>query len=134
MLTTKDLVYRIEKADIKMIVCINDGALADFVDEAQNKTGEVLKDKVLLGGNREGWFNLETEIEQASSDFARPTGAADTNNEDLFLAYFSSGTVGYPKMVQHVNTYPLGHIPTARYWQNCQDDGLHYTVADTGWG
>ena len=133
MLTTKDLVYRIEKADIKMIVCINEGSLADFVDEAQNKTGGILKDKVLLGDNREGWFNLENEIEKASPDFTRPTGTADTTNEDIFLAYFSSGTVGYPKMVQHVNTYPLGHIPTAKYWQNCQDDGLHYTVADTGW-
>ncbi len=29
--------------------------------------------------------------------------------------------------------YPLGHILTAKYWQNVMDDGLHYTVADTGW-
>ena len=133
MLTTKDLVYRIEKADLKMIVCINEGSLADFVDEAQRKTGAILKDKVLLGGKRDGWLNLEDEIGHASADFSRPTGTADTTNEDIFLAYFSSGTTGFPKMVQHDNTYPLGHIPTAKYWQNCLDDGLHYTVADTGW-
>jgi acetyl-CoA synthetase len=29
--------------------------------------------------------------------------------------------------------YPLGHILTAKYWQNVQDGGLHLTVADTGW-
>ena len=36
-------------------------------------------------------------------------------------------------MVKHDQTYPLGHILTAKYWQNVEDDGLHYTVADTGW-
>jgi acetyl-CoA synthetase len=133
MLTTKDLVYRIEKADLKMVVCIDEGALTDYVDEAQCKTGDILRDKVLLGGAREGWLNLEEEIQKASADFCRPKGAADTTNEDIFLAYFSSGTTGFPKMVQHDNTYPLGHITTAKYWQNCLDDGLHYTVADTGW-
>jgi acetyl-CoA synthetase len=38
-----------------------------------------------------------------------------------------------PKMVSHDYTYPLGHILTAKYWQNVQDGGLHLTVADTGW-
>lgn len=37
------------------------------------------------------------------------------------------------KMVNHDYIYPLGHILTAKYWQNVQDDGLHFTVADTGW-
>jgi acetyl-CoA synthetase len=35
--------------------------------------------------------------------------------------------------VQHDFAYPLGHILTAKYWQNVQDGGLHLTVADTGW-
>jgi len=38
-----------------------------------------------------------------------------------------------PKMVAHDFTYPLGHIVTAKYWQNVIDGGLHLTVADTGW-
>nr|WP_321420965.1 AMP-binding protein [uncultured Methanobacterium sp.] len=36
-------------------------------------------------------------------------------------------------MIMHDYTYPLGHIITAKYWQNVVEDGLHYTVADTGW-
>jgi acetyl-CoA synthetase len=36
-------------------------------------------------------------------------------------------------MVRHDFTYPLAHILTAKYWQGVEDDGLHYTVADTGW-
>ncbi|MDK2834933.1 MAG: acetyl-CoA synthetase, partial [Methanolobus sp.] len=67
------------------------------------------------------------------ADFARPTGEEATTNDDILLNYFSSGTTGFPKMVQHNFTYPLAHIITARYWQNVTDGGLHYTVADSGW-
>ena len=37
-------------------------------------------------------------------------------------------------MVAHNFTYPLGHIHTAKYWQHCEDGGLHLTVSETGWG
>ena len=49
------------------------------------------------------------------------------------LIYFTSGTTGMPKMVEHNFAYPLGHILTAKYWQNVSDNGLHLTVAETGW-
>ncbi len=49
------------------------------------------------------------------------------------LVYFTSGTTGMPKMVQHVQSYPLGHILTARYWHQAEDNGLHLAVADSGW-
>ena len=48
--------------------------------------------------------------------------------------FFSSGTTGNPKMVQHKHTYSLGHFVTARYWHCCEPDGLHLTISDTGWG
>ncbi|OPY63733.1 MAG: hypothetical protein A4E62_02926 [Syntrophorhabdus sp. PtaU1.Bin002] len=35
-------------------------------------------------------------------------------------------------MVRHDQTYPLGHILTARYW-HARDNDLHYTMADAGW-
>jgi hypothetical protein len=37
-------------------------------------------------------------------------------------------------MVSHKHTYSLGHIPTAKYWHNVVEDGIHHTSADTGWG
>ncbi len=49
------------------------------------------------------------------------------------LIYFTSGTTGMPKMVLHDFTYPLGHIITAKYWQDVKEGGLHLTVSDTGW-
>jgi acetyl-CoA synthetase len=82
---------------------------------------------------REGWLNFREEIKKMSSDFQQPSGDDQNNNDDISLIYFSSGTTGMPKMIMHDYTYPLGHILSAKYWQNVIDDGLHYTVADTGW-
>jgi acetyl-CoA synthetase len=72
-------------------------------------------------------------MELQSEVFSRPEGEQGTQNEDISLLYFTSGTTGMPKMVQHNFTYPLGHITTAKYWHNVSDKGLHLTVADTGW-
>ena len=49
------------------------------------------------------------------------------------LVYFTSGTTGDPKMVEHDYTHPLGHIVTAKYWQQVQENKLHMSVSDSGW-
>jgi acetyl-CoA synthetase len=49
------------------------------------------------------------------------------------LIYFTSGTTGEPKMVLHNHGYPLGHMVTARLWQDVKHNDLHFTVSDTGW-
>lgn len=132
LLTTKDLVYRNNAADIKMIICVNEADVIRHVDESQEKS-PTLAIKATLNGAPEGWYDFTSEIEKASDVFERPTGDAAPQNDDIMLLYFTSGTTGMPKMVQHNFTYPLGHILTAKYWQNVQDGGLHLTVADTGW-
>jgi acetyl-CoA synthetase len=51
------------------------------------------------------------------------------------IAYFSSGTSGNPKLALHDARYSLGHLNTAKHWQNVKSDGgVHFTIADTGWG
>ena len=49
------------------------------------------------------------------------------------LVYFTSGTTGSPKAVCHNFAHPLGHIITAKYWQQVQEDTLHMSVTDSGW-
>ncbi|WP_091689932.1 AMP-binding protein [Methanococcoides vulcani] len=133
MLTTKDVTYRIELAKIKMVVSADDEGLMGYIDEAHKGYEDVLLHKAVLNVEKEGWINFKKELEEASENFTRPEGDEETNNDDISLLYFSSGTTGLPKMVQHDFAYPLGHIITAKYWQNVMDDGLHLTVADSGW-
>jgi acetyl-CoA synthetase len=133
MLTTKDIYYRIERACLKTLVVFDDSELVRYVEEAEEHSPGILQSKILLCGRKDGWLSFEDEMEAASEHFERPQGADASANGDISIIYFTSGTIGMPKMVQHNFTYPLGHIHTARYWQNVEDNGLHYTVADTGW-
>lgn len=131
-LMTKDIVYRVNSAGIKAIVCADDGHFAGLVDEAQQET-ETLKLKILVRAKREGWLNFEEGLNQAPP-FTPPVGDERPKADEIMLMYFSSGTTGMPKMVAHNHYYALAHIPTAVYWHNVDPNGLHLTVAETGWG
>ena len=79
---------------------------------------------------REGWVDFNTGVREASAEFQR----VETCIKDPMLMYFSSGTSGNPKMVLHSGEYAVAHLMTAKHWHNVQPDGLHFTIADTGWG
>jgi len=196
LLTTKDIVYRCDAADIKGIICVDDLDLMYRIDEAEalmdrsseydgltnlrykafirsvhtpkdsNPAEDVAKrldekrekkhpeEDRFLGSVTDGpvnvfgvdhkaernfsiedkllsWTDFSVLFNAASSDFKRPEKT--NTNEDIMLLYFTSGTTGMPKMVRHNYTYPLGHIATAKYWHQVVPEGLHLTVADTGW-
>lgn len=132
LLTKSDIEYRNNAASIKMIVSTYDEEVIKNVDDA-HADSPTLKTKVCLFGKCEGWHTFHDEFEEFSDVFERPTGSKDTTIKDTMLIYFTSGTTGMPKMVQHNFSYPLGHIVTAKYWQNVEDNGLHFTFSDTGW-
>jgi len=52
-LLTKDLVYRINAASIKAVVCTSDGEVADYVDVAQKET-DTLSIKIIT--RKTGWL------------------------------------------------------------------------------
>ena len=56
-----------------------------------------------------------------------------TKSTDPLVIFFTSGTTGEPKMVLHDQSYPLGHIVTARFWHDLRTNDLHFTLSDTGW-
>jgi len=195
LLTTKDLVYRCNAADIKAIICVDDHELMYRINEAQaimKQSGEAygvshlcytayvrsvhtpkdhdpvsavkekfaeitktnLKTEEFTGSVTDGaagvfgsfkedqtvskaaeqlltWVDFKPLMDAASKNFQKPP-AVNTNN-DIMLLYFTSGTTGMPKMVRHDYAYPFGHISTAKYWHRVIPEGLHLTVADTGW-
>jgi acetyl-CoA synthetase len=132
LLTHKDIIYRNNAADVKMIVSVSDPEVIEHVEKSEAQSPTLLL-KALVNGKRDGWIDFNAEMKHASAHVERQNGSDANSNDDISLIYFTSGTTGMPKMVQHDFTYPLGHILTAKYWQNVQDGGLHLTVADTGW-
>ena len=129
LLTRKDVVYRVNAADVAAVVCTADGEVSHAVEEAEPEFHAPVV-KFLVHGSREGWRDFDAELEGYSPELER----IPNRSTDPMLLYFTSGTTGYPKMVVHNHAYPIGHIITARHWHNVVPDGLHLTVADTGWG
>lgn len=132
MLAAEDLEYRFDAADVKMIVSYDEPTLQKEIETAVAATDSIEK-MVTIGKPREDWVSFYDDYEICSPVFDRPTGEAATHNNDIMIVYFTSGTSSNPKMVAHTFTYPLGHIVTAKYWQNVIDGGRHLTVAETGW-
>ena len=130
-LKTHDLHYRLRKAEIRAVVATMEGDVADAVDEAAADLGLSLIRAAVHGG-REGWDDFDAGV-AAAPPFVAPAGADRPLAADPLLLYFTSGTTAEPKMVLHDHSYPIAHIPTARYWQRVDPDGLHLTVSETGW-
>lgn len=131
LLTEKDIVYRCKMAGIKAIVASGDDIVTGHINKAMPQCPTV-KHLVSTGPYvPDGWLDFNKEIEAAPA-FTRPEVANE--NDDVSLLYFTSGTTGEPKMVAHDFTYPLGHIITGSYWHNLDENSLHLTLADTGWG
>ena len=128
-LLTKDYVYRFNAAGVKAIIATADDGVTDYVDAAA-KDSPSLEIKVIVNGQRDGWNDFNAEYDKHGDTFARP---ADLKATDPMLMFFSSGTTGYPKIVEHSFSYPIGHIITAKWWQNTDPNGLHMTISDTGW-
>lgn len=131
LLTKKDIVYRANAATIKAIVADGDALILKHVEDSLPESPSV--EKIISVGPLvpEGWEDFHKGIENAAP-FVKPV--CPNTNDDISLMYFTSGTTGNPKMVAHSFTYPLGHIVTGKYWHNLNEQSLHLTVADTGWG
>ena len=86
-----------------------------------------------MAGERDGWTPFDQLIEGESDEFERPRGEAGVTSKDIMLIYFTSGTTGMAKAVCHNFAHPLGHIITAKYWQQVEEDALHMSVTDSGW-
>ncbi|MCI8728495.1 MAG: AMP-binding protein [Clostridia bacterium] len=128
LLTAKDIAYRINNADVKVLIVTNEDDVTKHVAEAIPMCPSLKK--VFTTTDSDLFESLDNAIDNAPEGFVP---REKTTNDDKFLVYFTSGTTGNPKMVAHKYLYPLGHMITAKFWQDVVDDGLHLTMAETGW-
>ncbi len=132
-LTKKDIVYRCNAANVKMIVCVDDAYVIEQTELAKSEMPGVKYFALVDNVHRDGWIDFNEEFMKCSDEFSRPTGAEKTVGTDIMQLYFTSGTTGMPKMVTHNYFHPLGHIVTALYWQQVKEGRLHMSVSDSGW-
>jgi len=131
MLTRHDIVYRNNRAGVKAVICVGEDYVLSQV--GQSVAGSPTLTTLVSVGPQvpEGFHDWHKEWDSAPA-FERP--AQVNTNDDIMLMYFTSGTSGEPKMVAHDYLYAMGHLTTGVFWHNLNEDSVHLTVADTGWG
>jgi acetyl-CoA synthetase len=133
MLTPKDIRYRVNAGKFKMI--ITDLENSSKVEEICNEC-PTLTSRFLVDGELPGWASYPYELYYPAPVSHRSVAMPverKTKSTDPMLIYFTSGTTGQAKMVLHNNAHPLGHIVTARLWQDITENDLHFSFSDTGW-
>lgn len=126
MLTESDFEYRFSIAKPKAVICTPNNRVPEKILRTAKGTSIKLW---TVSKDISGFENLTSEMEKAK----RLEGRVETKVTDPMLMYFTSGTTSSPKAVIHDFSYPLAHIVTAKYWQEAREDGLHFTLSETGW-
>jgi acyl-coenzyme A synthetase/AMP-(fatty) acid ligase len=132
LLTPKDIQFRAEAAEAAAFITDSEGAFK--FDQVRNECPSVsitilVEPNADLAG-REWWTSYHQVVEEASPEFTGPK----TRSDDPCLVYFTSGTVGYPKMVLHTHaSYPIGHTITGKYWLDLHEDDLLWNLSEMGW-
>jgi acetyl-CoA synthetase len=133
MLTQKDIRYRLNAGTFKMVITNLENSAK--VDEVAHECS-TLTCRFLVDGELPGWINFPRELVYPAPVSFRsvslPT-VKKTLASDPMMIYFTSGTTGDPKMVLHNHSYPLGHLVTAKLWQDVGECDVHFTSSDTGW-
>ena len=126
--TAGDIEYRVNRAEA--VAAVTDPENAAKVEQAAASCPS-LRRLVMVRGTKRGWLSYDEKMPEASPDLR---DVESTRSDDPLLIYFTSGTVGYPKMVLHTQaSYGIGHVLTAKYWHDLKPTDLQWTLSDTGW-
>lgn len=126
ILDAKDLAYRFEKTNPKVVISDQDNA--EKIDEAEKNSGHKITVKIIAEGTRDGWYTL-SELDKHKTE----AESAHTKPDDTLFMFFTSGTTGMPKIVCHTQlSHPLGHLTTSS-WIGIQNNDIHYNISQPGW-
>ena len=139
MLVSKDIEYRLEASGAKGFIGTIDSA-SQFIKVGKfPKSFEftVLVEDYYTSGQKLGesqfnWITYSELLGSVEKD-VRWNGTR-FKAEDPSIIYFTSGTTGMPKMVQHTQiSYPFGCVITGRYWLKLRPGKIYWNITEQGW-
>ncbi len=126
ILTPSDLEYRFRQIHPGAVLA--DPVSAEKIDAAESAVGRPIPTKLLVGGDRPGWAQVEMRTEEPPV-----ASTAPTRSDDPLFLFFTSGTTGLPKIVTHTHaSYPIGHLTTSA-WIGVRPGDVHANISQAGW-
>jgi acetyl-CoA synthetase len=125
MLRTKDIQYRLNKGEMKAVICYHE-YVEQFaeVEEAKN-----IK-KFVVGGDALDWVSMDEELNKVSDQME----FANTKSSDMAFLSFTSGTTSNPKGVVHTHGWAFAHLRTAaKNWLGVEENDKVWATAGPGW-
>uniref|UniRef100_A0A7M4EFH1 medium-chain acyl-CoA ligase n=1 Tax=Crocodylus porosus TaxID=8502 RepID=A0A7M4EFH1_CROPO len=120
-LRANDILYRLQSSEAKCI--ITNDMLAPAVDSVVSKC-QFLKTKVIVS-------EAMPIIHIAAPGDHTPV---KTKHHEPMVIYFTSGTTGYPKMVEHsCSSFGIGLTGVGRLWLCSSPSSVIWGLSDTGW-
>lgn len=130
--TTEDIQKRLQYGKFKAVITDVDSMEKFDGIRAECPTVELY---LTVDGSKENWVSYPQEIKDRalSKRKVKTPHEIRTKATDPLLLSFTSGTSSFPKLVQHIHAYPLGHRVTAEMWHGLTPQDLHWSVTDVGW-
>uniref|UniRef100_A0A8D0GJA6 medium-chain acyl-CoA ligase n=1 Tax=Sphenodon punctatus TaxID=8508 RepID=A0A8D0GJA6_SPHPU len=127
-LTAKDILYRLQVSRAKCIITTD--TLAPAVDSLAIEYPFLQTKLIVSESSRDGWLNFTELYNMAPADHT----CVKTKIQDPMIVYFTSGTTGSPKMVEHTQG-SLGFRPVVseRSFLELTPLDILWNTADTGW-
>nr|XP_045377155.1 acyl-coenzyme A synthetase ACSM5, mitochondrial isoform X4 [Camelus bactrianus] len=127
-LTEKDLRFRLQASKAKCI--ITNDSTAPQVDAISADCPSLQTKLLVSDSSRPSWVNFRELLREASTEHS----CARTKSQDPLAIYFTSGTTGNPKMVEHTQaSYGLGFVASGRRWVALTESDIFWNTTDTGW-
>ena len=132
MLTPKDISYRLSTGGFRLVITNKENAPKVTLAKEESRLAVSC---MVVDGDLPGWISYPAQraLPEQQSSMHGYLPIEKTKATDPLVIFFTSGTTGNPKMVLHTHRYPLGHIVTARLWQDLKSSDLYFTISDTGW-
>jgi acetyl-CoA synthetase len=119
-LRRRDIALRIEAARPKVAL---------VGDRNREELAAALAD----GGHPLAYLDLDADQGASSNLDTEPPPPAETSLDDPALIIFTSGTVGEPRAVLHIQRYLWGQSVQAEHWLGARPGDLVWCTAASGW-